>query len=174
MSLGVLTTGCRPGVLLNLTIGPYYSGKPAFNIFMVDGEDSEIHEECGSSKILRRLNPFLPPRSKACPHQLALNSSKCPESCDRECKPDGRNIRYGFVNLSLPIQLPKDSPPPFLKQNCIRINFYCLTRVDWDKNSSSQGESSLYLLNEVATYFDLYVLVRNKKLAEMGLDWLMA
>ena len=93
MYLAVLTTGSRPGVLLKLAIGPYYAGKPAFNIFMVDGEESEVHEEYGSSQILRRVNPFLPPRSLACTHQLSLNCARCPESCDKECKPDGHHYR---------------------------------------------------------------------------------
>ena len=104
MSLAVLTTGSRPGVLLKLNIGPFYAGKPAFNIFMVDGEDTEVHEEFGSSQIFRRLNPFLPPRLRACPHQLSLNCARCPESCDLECKPDGRIYRYGFVILKGEVQ----------------------------------------------------------------------
>ena len=47
-------------------------------------------------------------------------------------------------------------------------------RVDWDKNSSSQGDSYLHLLNEVATYIDLYCIVRKNKLAKILEDRLMA
>ena len=94
MSLGVLTTGVRPGVLLNLPVGPYFAGKPAFNIFFIeDGEDCEVFEESGSSSILRRVNPYLPPSSKACPHQIKFNTAKCPVSCDKELKPDGISFR---------------------------------------------------------------------------------
>ena len=49
---------------------------------------------------------------------------------------------------------------------------FSTVRVDWDKNSGSQGESTLHLLNEVSKYFDLYFLLRKKKLYDIKGDWL--
>ena len=96
MSLVLLTTGVRPIILLRLTVGYYFSKMPAFNVFDINGEDCEVLEESDASKILRRVNPHLPPKSKACEHQLALNCANCPEKCEFECLPDGMNIRVSW------------------------------------------------------------------------------
>ena len=60
-----------------------------FNPYEVSTEDCIVDEEDGSDTIFRRVDPNVPPKMKACVHQLENNSGECPEMCANECKPDG-------------------------------------------------------------------------------------
>ena len=88
----VAATGCRPVVLLKLTNGAYVDKQPGFNPYEISKDDCIVDEEDGNDKIFRRVNPNLPPKHKACKHQLAENKAECPVTCDDRCEPDGYNI----------------------------------------------------------------------------------
>ena len=85
-------TGCRPVVLLKLTLGAYVDKQPGFNPYEVSNEDCIVDEEDGNDKIYRRVDPNVPPRNKACVHQLESNTAECPEMCENACQPDGFNF----------------------------------------------------------------------------------
>ena len=88
----VACTGCRPKVVRHLRIKDLTDSKPGFNPHDCEGEDTTIEEEIDGQKFRRRLDPNLPPKEKACIHQLADKSAICSEKCDKECVPDGFNI----------------------------------------------------------------------------------
>ena len=88
----VACTGCRPKVPRHLTMGPFVDAKPGFNPYDVDKEDKTLEEEVNGDKIWRRVDPNLPPREKACIHQLRNRSAVCSENCENQCVPEGYNI----------------------------------------------------------------------------------
>ena len=85
-------TGCRPVVLLKLPTGAFIDKQPGFNPYNTTKDDCMVDEEDGADKIFRRVNPNLPPRNKACQHQLDLNVAECPVMCKDACQPDGYNL----------------------------------------------------------------------------------
>ena len=85
-------TGCRPVVLLKLPTGAFVDKQPGFNPYNTTSDDCVIDEEDGADKIFRRVNPNLPPRNKACQHQLDQNVAECPVMCKDACQPDGYNL----------------------------------------------------------------------------------
>ena len=85
-------SGCRPVVLLKLTTGAYVDKQPGFNPYNISKDDCIVDEEDGNDKIYRRVNPNLPPKSKACQHQLKENVAECPVMCADRCIPDGYNL----------------------------------------------------------------------------------
>ena len=106
-------TGCRPVVLLKLPTGAYTDKQPGFNPYNTTKDDCVVDEEDGSDKIFRRVNPNLPPRNKACLHQLDLNVAECPVMCKDACQPDGYNLliswdkTYGTKGPSY-LHIPKE------------------------------------------------------------------
>ena len=88
----IACTGCRPKVVRHLTMGAYVDAKPGFNPYDIVGDDSTIDEEIDGAQIRRRVNPNLPPKEKACEHQLKHKSAQCPEKCAKECVPEGYNF----------------------------------------------------------------------------------
>ena len=85
----ITSTGCRPVVPRHLTVGSYVDKKPGFNPFRVSKDDCILEEEHENIKIYRRVNPNIPPKDKACKHQLEQNKTVCPELCDDRCDPEG-------------------------------------------------------------------------------------
>ena len=88
----VMSTGCRPVVIRHLTCGSYADKKPGFDPKKVTPGDCVIDEEQGKNKIYRRVNPNLPPKDKACKHQLEQKTAECPVFCDDRCEPEGFNV----------------------------------------------------------------------------------
>ena len=66
--------------------------KPGFNPYKTSGGDKTIEEDVDGDKIYRRVNPNLPPKEKACIHQIQNKSAICPENCEEQCIPEGYNI----------------------------------------------------------------------------------
>ena len=88
----VAATGCRPVVLLKLTVEAWVDKKPGFNPYKVSNDDCVVDEEDGKDKIYRRIDPNLPPKDRACVHQIQENVAECPIMCEERCEPDGYNI----------------------------------------------------------------------------------
>ena len=88
----IACTGCRPKVARHLTMGAFIDAKPGFNPYDSNGDDSTIDEEIDGAQIRRRVNPNLPPKERACAHQLEHKSAQCPENCEKECMPEGYNF----------------------------------------------------------------------------------
>ena len=66
----VACTGCRPKVVRHLKMGSYIDARPGFNPHDVNGEDATLEEEVDGEEIWRRVDPNLPPKKRACVHQL--------------------------------------------------------------------------------------------------------
>ena len=88
----VAATGCRPVVLLKMPNSAYTDKQPGFNPYETSDGDCILDEDDGKEKIYRRVNPNLPPKGKACQHQLELKVAECPVMCEKRCEPDGYNI----------------------------------------------------------------------------------
>ena len=88
----VAATGCRPVVLLKLTIAAWVDKKPGFNPYNISKDDCIVDEEDGKDMIYRRIDPNLPPKDRACIHQIQENAAECPIMCADRCEPDGYNI----------------------------------------------------------------------------------
>ena len=88
----IACTGCRPKVAYHLTMGSMIDAKPGFNPHDTDGEDVTLEDEIDGEQIWRRVNPNLPPRKKACNHQLRDKSAFCSENCGHQCVPEGFNF----------------------------------------------------------------------------------
>ena len=86
------STGCRPVVVRRLTDAAYGDKTPGFNPRRVSDGDCVLEEEHENAKIYRRVNPSLPPRDRACQHQLEEKTAECSVSCSQRCDPDGFNI----------------------------------------------------------------------------------
>ena len=88
----IACTGCRPKVAYHLTMGSMIDAKPGFNPHDTDGEDVTLEDEVDGEQIWRRVNPNLPPRKKACNHQIRDKSAFCSENCGHQCVPEGYNF----------------------------------------------------------------------------------
>ena len=88
----VACTGCRPKVVRHLSMGAYIDAKPGFNPYDISGEEATLEEEVDGEEIWRRVNPNLPPKERACIHQLKAKSAICSENCGNQCIPEGHNF----------------------------------------------------------------------------------
>lgn len=115
----VCATGCRPVVVRRLTEAAYGDKTPGFNPRRVSDGDCVLEEENETSKIYRRVNPSLPPRDRACQHQLKEKTAECSVSCSERCVPDGFNIFVtwdktqgtkgpSYLHLTKPIKILMD------------------------------------------------------------------
>ena len=116
----VATCGCRPIVVCHLTNGGYADKTPGFNPHKIKPGDSVVDEEQGNQKIYRRVNPNLPPKDKACKHQLENKTAECPVLCEERCQPEGYNIRVtwdktqsshgaSYLHITYPLKVVMDS-----------------------------------------------------------------
>ena len=96
----ICSTGKRPVVVYRLKVRDFVGKKTGYNPLEFTEGDCEIDEEQDDQNICRRLNPNLPPKSKACKHQLKHKTAKCPEECEDECEPDGFNILVDWDKTS--------------------------------------------------------------------------
>ena len=85
-------TGARPVVVYGMPLEAYVDKVPGFDPYKTTKYDCVVDETKGSKAIYRRVNPNVPPRDKACEHQLKYNSALCPKKCDKRCDPKGFNI----------------------------------------------------------------------------------
>ena len=85
-------TGCRPKVVRHLNMGAIIDAKPGFNPHNISGEDATVEEDIDGEQIWRRTSPNLPPKDKACVHQLRDKSANCSENCEHQCAPEGYNF----------------------------------------------------------------------------------
>ena len=122
-------TGCRPKVARHLMMGAVVDAKAGFNPYKTSNEDKTEEEDLDGDKIYRRVNPNLPPKEKACIHQIKNKSAICPESCELQCIPDGVNIWITwdktqstkgpyFLHIPTPIKKLMD------RYDIIRTNFF--------------------------------------------------
>ena len=88
----VACTGCRPKVARHLKMGALVDAKPGFNPYAITKDDKTLEEDLEGEKIWRRVNPNLPPKERACIHQIEEKSAFCSENCDEQCIPEGFNI----------------------------------------------------------------------------------
>jgi hypothetical protein len=88
----VACTGCRPKVARHLTMAALVDARPGFNPYKINSDDKTLEEDVDGDKIYRRFNPNLPPKEKACIHQIQNKSAFCPENCEEQCIPEGYNI----------------------------------------------------------------------------------
>ena len=88
----VACTGCRPKVVRHMNMGSYVDAKPGFNPYDLNGEDATLQEDIDGEKIWRRVDPNLPPKGKACIHQIRDKSAICSENCENKCDPEGFNF----------------------------------------------------------------------------------
>jgi hypothetical protein len=127
-------TGCRPVVLLKLNNGSYIDKQPGFNPYNCSKDDRVVDEEDGADKIYRRVDPNLPPKNKACQHQLERNVAECPIKCPDRCEPDGYNLfitwnkTYGTKGPSY-LHIPKELQH--------MMDIYDIKRVRYFKGRSS-------------------------------------
>ena len=170
----VAATGCRPVVLLKLTVGAWVDKQPGFNPYNTTEDDRTVDEENGEDKIYRRVNPNLPPKDRACKHQLELNVAECPEMCPQRCEPDGYNLMITWdktsgTNGPSYLHIPKE-----LKH---MIDIYDIKRIRYFKGRKSpltqnedwiHEDSSPFFLNSACSRFKSLDL---KHIAEaMGID----
>ena len=88
----IAATGKRSIVVMGMSLGAWIARTPGFNQY----NDSESKPNNDGMKeknnFYNRVNPSLPPKEKACQHQLENNSADCPIMYENRCKPDGYNI----------------------------------------------------------------------------------
>ena len=127
----VAATGCRPVVLLKMPNAAYIDKKGGFNPYEISDEDCVLDEEQGMDKIYRRVNPNLPPKARACKHQLEQGVAECPVMCADRCDPDGYNILITWDKTGGPsyLHIPKE-----LKH---LMDIYDLKRVRYFKGRKS-------------------------------------
>ena len=152
-------TGCRPVVLLKLTNGAYIDKQPGFNPYRTTKDDCIVDEESGADKIYRRVNPNLPPKNRACQHQLEGNVAECPELCEDRCEPDGYNLfitwdkTYGTKGPSY-LHIPKELKHMMDIYDIKRIRFFkgrkspFTTKEDW-----IHEDSTPFFLNSACSPF---------------------
>ena len=116
----VTSTGVRPTVVLRLTMVSYVDKTPGFNPREVSEGDCVTEEEFEDDKIFRRVNPNLPPKHRACKHQIAENTAQCSVQCDDRCEPDGFNVLVtwdktqnskgsSYLHITRPLKVLMDS-----------------------------------------------------------------
>ena len=167
-------SGCRPVVLLKLNNGSYVDKQPGFNPYNCSKDDRVVDEEDGADKIYRRVDPNLPPKNKACQHQLERNVAECPVKCPDRCEPDGYNLfitwdkTYGAKGPSY-LHIPKE-----LKH---MMDIYDIKRIRYFKGRLSpftkkedwiHDDSTPFFLNSSCSPFKSLDLKHIKE--AMGID----
>ena len=134
-------TGCRPKVARHLSMGPLADAKPGFNPYKISMGDKTVEEDHDGDKIYRRVNPNLPPKEKACVHQIKNKSAVCPENCENQCTPEGYNIWVTwdktqstkgpyFLHIPSPVKTLMD------RYDIIRTNFFRNKRPKFATNDN--------------------------------------
>ena len=115
----VACTGCRPVVVRRLTVGSYADKTPGFNPRRISKDDCVIEETQDDQNIYRRVNPKLPPKDRACKHQIEEKTAECSVHCIDRCDPDGFNITVtwdktqktngsSYLHLTKPLKVVMD------------------------------------------------------------------
>ena len=147
----VCATGCRPVVVRRLTEAAYGDKTPGFNPRRVSDGDRVLEEESGNSKIYRRVNPSLPPREKACQHQLREKTAECSVSCSERCEPDGFNI---FVTWDKTQGTKGPSYLHLTKPLKILMDCYAAIRSRFFENKKPTPQSNAdWLTADTTTFF---------------------
>ena len=90
------STGKRAVVIRRLPVGSYALKTAGWKPDEVDKDDQE---KVDNLKIFSKNNPCLPPKRKACIHQLASGSPICEVECEDRAIPDGYNIKGNIVHI---------------------------------------------------------------------------
>ena len=155
----VCCTGCRPKVVRHLTMGAFVDAKPGFNPYNIKDEDATIEEEFDGDKIMRRVNPNLPPDGKACIHQKEEKSARCSENCENQCLPEGHNIWVTWDKTQStkgPYYLHIPTTTKFLmdRYDIVRSNFFKEKKPKFDVEESwLEDEKTPFFLNSVCNSF---------------------
>ena len=110
-------------------MGAFVDAKPGFNPHDVSKEGKMVEEELDGDKIWRRVDPNLPPKERACIHQLRDRTAVCAENCAHQCVPEGYNIWVSwdktqstkgsyYLHIPTPIKRLMD------RYDLIRSNFF--------------------------------------------------
>ena len=155
----VFATGVRPIVVTRLTIGSYGDKTPGFNPHKVSKDDCVVEEELGDHKILSRVNPNLPPKDKACEHQLSQKTAICPVHCANRCDPDGFNILItwdkthstkgsSYLHITKPLKVLMDC------YSLIRSRFFKQRKPSFTENDDwlSEDESPFFLKSSCSEF----------------------
>ena len=155
----VCATGVRPIVVTRLTIGSYGDKMPGFNPRKVSEDDCVVEEEQGDQKIFRRVNPKLPPKSKACKHQLAEKTAICSVHCEDRCDPDGFNIMVdwdkthstngsSYLHLTKPLKVLMDC------YSLVRSRFFQNRKPNFTQNNEwlSEDETPFFLKSSCSEF----------------------
>ena len=167
-------TGCRPVVLLKLKNGSYIDKAPGFNPYKCTEDDCVVDEENGTDKIYRRVNPNLPPKNKACMHQVEGNVAECPVLCSDRCEPDGYNLfitwdkTYGTKGPSY-LHIPKELKHMMDIYDIKRIRYFKGRRSPYsDKDDWIHSDETPFFMNSKCSTFKSLNL---KHITEaMGID----
>ena len=155
----VCATGVRPIVVTRLTNGSYGDKVAGFNPRKVSEDDCVVEEEQGDQKIFRRVNPKLPPKAKACKHQLAEKTAVCSVHCENRCDPDGFNILVdwdkthstngsSYLHLTKPLKVLMDC------YSLIRSRFFQNRKPSFTQNSDwlSEDETPFFLKSSCSEF----------------------
>ena len=170
----VACTGCRPKVVRHLNMGAFIDAKPGFNPYDISGEEATLEEEVDGEEIWRRVDPNLPPKEKACIHQLKAKSAFCSENCVNQCIPEGHNFWITwdktqstkgpyFLHIPTPIKSIMD------RYDIVRSNFFHDKKPKFAvEDTWLEEEETPLFLNSACNSFPVLDL---KKLSEIfGID----
>ena len=167
-------TGCRPKVVRHLTLGAYVDKKPGFNPRSTNGEDSQVEESFQGEQIFRRVNPNLPPKDKACIHQMRDKSGVCSENCVDQCIPEGWNLwctwdKTQTTNGPYYLHLPTPIKDLMDRYDLIRTKFFKEKKSRFASDKSwLDSDSTPFFLNSACGPFPSINL---KKLSvSLGID----
>ena len=155
----VCATGVRPIVVTRLTNGSWGDKMPGFNPRKVTKDDCVVEEEQGGHQIMRRVNPNLPPKDKACEHQAAEKTAICSVQCPNRCDPDGFNILVtwdkthstkgsSYLHVTKPLKVLMDC------YYLIRSRFFKLRKPSFTQNNDwlSEDETPVFLKSSCAEF----------------------
>ena len=155
----VCATGVRPIVVTRLTNGSYGDKVPGFNPRKVTKDDCVVEEEQGGHQIMRRVNPNLPPKDKACEHQAAEKTAICSVHCPNRCDPDGFNILVtwdkthstkgsSYLHLTKPLKVLMDC------YNLLRSRFFKIRKPSFTQNNDwlSEDETPFFLKSSCSEF----------------------
>ena len=167
-------TGCRPKVVRHLTMGAYTDKKPGFNPRCTEGEDSELEESYQGEKIFRRVDPNLPPKDKACRHQIEAKSAVCSENCEDRCIPDGYNVWVSWdktqnTNGPYYLHLPTPIKDMMDRYHIIRSKYFRGKKSKFSKEETwLDADTTPLFLNSAGGPFQSLKLT--KLSASLGID----
>ena len=95
----VIATGARPIVWRLLPNDAYADKDIGFNPQETSDGDKEVQEDINGLLLYKRTNPRLPPRARACEHQIKEKSAECSVGCENRCEPSGYNILVTFFTF---------------------------------------------------------------------------